>query len=38
MLVYRVTRRSTIDVFYSDGKFFDIEIDLRKKVQLIDAE
>lgn len=30
--VYRVTRLNTIDLFYSDGKFFDVLIDQRKLV------
>lgn len=29
MLVYRVTRLSTVDIFYSDGNFFELDINPR---------
>lgn len=34
MLVYRVTRMNTVDIFYSDGKFFELEIDQRRNLSL----
>ncbi len=32
MAVYRVTRLSTIDLFYSEGRFFDISIEQRRLI------